>query len=324
MVAVLSDRDGPPSERPPNPPGCRRRRCLPTDVLPQHLLLLRLAVLLLRTQVRHGRGRRGRHHDLGGHRRWPTVASYSRRQRRLLRLAEGQLLPGCSGPDNGRASSRRGVRPPLGRPVPSTRSSPPRRRTSRRRGSDHVDADREVRRGTRPHPSWHPDLRPRCRGLCGCRGRRRVRTRGSPSRHAGHGPRDRLQLRIRRVDGHLDVVPVGQQHRRRPQSGHQQTRRIGRHLVVEHLPDDLRLLHGARTHHVLRPCDIRRTPPAVGGQRRGPRARARPHPARGPMLRHRRRAERHIPLVRSPEVPVVRVRAQLWRAQPLLRPRGRR
>ena len=269
VVPIFGCRDGLPAGRPKGPLGCRGHRRLPPDLVPQHLLLLGLGLLLLRPQVRDGDRRRERHHYLGRYRRRTAVEAHLRGQPRVLGLATGQLLPGCPRPRGRRVPPGRGARPPVGRPVPVPGGRPARCRVGGCRLGDHVDADRQVGRGARPDPSRCSNLRPGCRGLRRRRGRWGARARGGPGHHPNHGPRDRRQLPVRGAHGHLDLVPVRHQHRRRPQPGDQQVGRDRRHPVAQRLPDDLRLLHGPRTHPVLRSRHLRRAPAAVGGQRGG-------------------------------------------------------
>ena len=56
----------------------------------------------------------------------------------------------------------------------------------------------------------------------------------------------------RRAAGHLGVVPVRGQHRRRPQLGDLPQGRTRRHPLAQLLPDDRRLLHSPGAHPVLR------------------------------------------------------------------------
>ena len=74
-----------------------------------------------------------------------------------------------------------------------------------------------------------------------------------------------------RTDGYVDVVPVRHQYRRRAQPGHDAQGAEGRHPEPELLLDDRGLLHGARTHDVLRSL-LRRTSAPVEDQRRGARS----------------------------------------------------
>ena len=95
------------------------------------------------------------------------------------------------------------------------------RRARRRRRGLHGAADGQVGGGDRGDP--------RRRGTADIGGAAVVEAIGEGvpehevalARDTGDGARDRQALPPRRADGHLGLVPVGDQHRRRPQPGHQ-------------------------------------------------------------------------------------------------------
>ena len=65
---------------------------------------------------------------------------------------------------------------------------------------------------------------------------RRARARGGAAFDRHDGARDRQDLAACRADGHLDLVPVRHQHRRRPQPGDQPPDRARRHPELNCFP----------------------------------------------------------------------------------------
>ena len=135
-------------------------------------------------------------------------------------------------------------------------------------GSDDAHAHDQVRRGAGADPRRRGN-RGHWRGR-GSRShcRRRARTRGGAARDPGDGARDCAPLPARRAAGHLDVVSVRHQHRRRPQPGDHAPGCPRRHPEPQLLPDDRRVLPRAGAHPVLRPRPGRGAR-AVGGELRG-------------------------------------------------------
>ena len=74
---------------------------------------------------------------------------------------------------------------------------------------------------------------------------RHGRTQCHGASHSRHIPRCRIPR-------HMGMVPIWHQHRWRPQSGHISQALQGRHIISEHFPDDIRLLHSLRAHLIPR------------------------------------------------------------------------
>ena len=278
--------DAAPPRRDPRRHGDGRHRRRALHLLPQHQLLLRLPLLLLRPPLRPRRHPRRLDLDLGRHRRRPAGAAHLRRQRHLHRLAEGQLLPRRPHPHRRRPPARHRVRPRHPRHAEPAEGRVPRHGVRRHRRAGDAAPDGEVGRGDRPHHRDGAHRRPRRRRLRRGGEGRHPRARGGAAFDRHHGPRDRQDLAARRAPRHLDLVPVGPQHRRRPQPGHLAPDRAGRHPVAQLLPDGRRLLRRARAHALRRDRD-RRAHPALGDQLRRPRPRQGAARPRQPLLRHR-------------------------------------
>ncbi len=188
---LLGRGNAPAAGRAPPPHGRSGDRRRPVHLLPQHQLLRRLPLLRLRPAVRAG-GDPGRpDHDLGQHRRRPTLAAHVRRQPGLYRLAAGQLLPRGPGAGPEPRPGRDRARPSDPRAPSEAPGRAAGRPAGRRRGRLHARAHGQVRRGDPPDPGGRPDRRPRRRRLPGGdRGRGRG-ARGRPARDPGDGARDR-------------------------------------------------------------------------------------------------------------------------------------
>ena len=260
-------RDAAPPRRDPRHHGQGRHRRRALHLLPQHQLLLRLPLLLLRPALRPRRHPRRLDLDLGRHRRRPAGAAHLRRQRHLHRLAEGQLLPRRPHPDRRRQAARHRVRPHQHRHAQPAQVRVPGYGVRRHRRAGDAAAHDQVGRGDRAHHQDDAHRRHRRRRLRRGDEGRHPRARGGAALDRHHGPRDRQDLAARRAARHLDLVPVRPQHRRRAQPGHQPQDREGRHPVAQLLPDGRRLLRRARAHPLRRERD-RRAHPALGDQLR--------------------------------------------------------
>ena len=113
---------------------------------------------------------------------------------------------------------------------------PSRRRTRRRQRGLHARTYDQVAGGDRGDPQRRQDGGHRRRGGGRCNRRGCPRIRGGARRDSGHGAGDRQDISPVGADGHVGVVPVGHQYRRRPQSGHEPARRQGDILSLNCFP----------------------------------------------------------------------------------------
>ena len=190
----------------------------------------RLPLHLVRAQLLPRRDPERRHHGLGEHRRRHALAAQLRR--RTSSTPTGGATTTCT--PCSRCSSARGcgVAASGSRTTTSAPTCGPRSPTPCRAWSsidvaaaDDAAADGQVAPRRSSSSSTAPGsatsaARPSVAAIA--RGRPGVR--GRPRRHPRDGPRDRQDLPARRTAGHLGVVPVRDQHRRRPQLGDQPRR----------------------------------------------------------------------------------------------------
>ena len=204
-----------------------------------------------------------------------------RRHPRLHRLACGQLLRRGALALPGPGPDRRRDRPPHLRRARQARGGPSRRPLRRCERRDDAHPDDQVPRGAGVDPRRRGHRRPRRRGLRRSDRGERPGARGRPACDARDVAGDRAPLPGLRAHGHVDVVPVRPQHRRRPQPGDDAPGGARRRPQPQLLPDDLGLLPRSGADPVLRPRAGRGAPP-LGGQLRGapPGTGARPAPAR--------------------------------------------
>ena len=195
-----------------------RRRA--ADLLPQHQLFRRFPVLLVRPQIRLRRHACSRGLDFRRHRRRPAVAAHLRRQHHLYRLAQGQLFLRAAARAERRQARRHRVRPHQPRScTSSSRDALP--------GVEFVDIGQATMwmrtiksaRRNRAHPRRRARRPTSAATPSATRSARARRARGRARRHAGDGAPYRRNLPACRADGHLGLVPVGDQHRRRAQPG---------------------------------------------------------------------------------------------------------